>query len=351
MKREFYLDLARSGLRMPIGTDLVLHEQADPQQVLLDGRRLGEVVEEAAHRYRTPLALAHMDLEVEKESLLLALGVAPDLIPTFHFDECPDVSATVTLSERFAAHPSVRGLAQVEAVSYIARHTDLVPVAMCIGPFSLMTKLLADPITPVCLAGSGVTAAEDAEVRRMEDVLELAFQTVVESIKAKVQAGARAVCIAEPAANKVYLSPRQIAQGADIFERYVMRRHRLIRNLLADAAVDLIFHCCGELIPAMVRHFGELDPAILSLGSSRQLWEDSALVSKQTVLFGNLPSKRFYSDDLTCEAVAGQARELVQRMRAADHPFILGSECDVLSVPGREAAIKSKVEAFLAATA
>jgi hypothetical protein len=34
-------------------------------------------------------------------------------------------------------------------------------------------------------------------------------------------------------------------------------------------------------------------------------------------------------------------------MRDVKHPFILGSECDVLSVPGREQAIMAKVDEFL----
>jgi hypothetical protein len=36
-------------------------------------------------------------------------------------------------------------------------------------------------------------------------------------------------------------------------------------------------------------------------------------------------------------------------MRDVGHPFILGSECDVLSVPGYEQTIKAKVEEFLKA--
>ena len=31
MDREFYLGLARMGLRMPIGADLVLHERPNPE--------------------------------------------------------------------------------------------------------------------------------------------------------------------------------------------------------------------------------------------------------------------------------------------------------------------------------
>jgi len=87
---------------------------------------------------------------------------------------------------------------------------------------------------------------------------------------------------------------------------------------------------------------------ILSLGSSRRLWEDAALVPKTTVLYGNLPTKRFYSDALIdLDQVRRLTVELLHRMRAADHPFILGSECDVLSVPGHEQTIIGKVQEFL----
>ena len=94
-----------------------------------------------------------------------------------------------------------------------------------------------------------------------------------------------------------------------------------------------------------------MDPAILSLGSSRLLWEDAALVPKTTVLYGNLPTKQFYSDQLVSVAKVQQlSRDLTRRMREVGHPFILGSECDVLSVPGSEQTIKAKVAAFLEAS-
>jgi hypothetical protein len=37
--RQFYLDLARAGLRMPIGVDLVLHEQPKPEAIIRDTAR------------------------------------------------------------------------------------------------------------------------------------------------------------------------------------------------------------------------------------------------------------------------------------------------------------------------
>ena len=37
MDKNFYLELARSGRRMPIATHLVLHEKPDPEAILIDG--------------------------------------------------------------------------------------------------------------------------------------------------------------------------------------------------------------------------------------------------------------------------------------------------------------------------
>lgn len=348
MDRQFYLDLARSGLRMPIGTHLVLHEKENPEHIARDGRALGKVVEEAARRYRTPLAFAHMDLTLEKTVLCEMLDIPSGAIPTYHFRECPGEDVFRKVEERISGplHPQLQ--AHVESVGYIATRTDLIPVGMGIGPFSLMTKLLADPITPIYVAGSGVTADEDPEVQTVEALLELSLRIVLCSFSAQIQAGAKACFVAEPAANKVYISPKQIEAGSDVFERYVIRPHRRIKALLDSRGVDLVFHCCGELTDYMVEQFTGLEPVILSLGSSRKLWEDARLVPKHIVLFGNLPSKHFYSDSLISrEEVERLACELIRRMRETGHPFILGSECDVLIVPGYENAIREKVEAFV----
>ena len=89
MERSFYLDLAASGLRIPIGTDLVFNEEDDPEAVLRDGRRLGQVVERAAKRYSSPLAIPLMDLRLEKADLLRNIGVEEAEIDSFHFEEAP----------------------------------------------------------------------------------------------------------------------------------------------------------------------------------------------------------------------------------------------------------------------
>jgi uroporphyrinogen-III decarboxylase len=210
-----------------------------------------------------------------------------------------------------------------------------------------MTKLLADPIPPVYLAGSGLTAEDDQEVGMVEALLDLSLQTVLRSVTAQAEAGAKAVFIAEPAANVVYVSPRQLEAGSDIFERYVIRLNSEVKARLDAAAADLVFHCCGELTDDMVRGFCRLDPVILSLGASRRLWEDARIVPDHIVLFGNLPSKHFYSQELTRGDVARMTCDLLARMRETGHAFILGSECDVLSVPGYERAIREKVDTFV----
>jgi uroporphyrinogen-III decarboxylase len=348
MDRRYYLDLAASGLRMPIGPDLILHEKPDPIGSALDGQKLGAVLVEAAERFKTPLAVALMNLKLEKAALLRTLDVSESALDTFHFKECPTEAMRGQIERRLADPPAPDLRAHVESVAFVARQKNLIPVGMAIGPFSLMTKLLVDPISAVYMAGTGLRAEDDDEVRLMETVLDLALKTTLRSIQAQIAAGAKVICIAEPAANKAYISPKQLAEGSDVFERCVSRPNRQIRALLAETGTDLFFHCCGELTDYFVKKFAEFDPAILSLGSSRALWDDSALVPKTTVLFGNLPTKHFHSDEaITKDQVAAKTKELIRRMKPTGHPFIVGSECDVLSVQGKEQTIQEKVAVML----
>jgi len=333
---------------MPIGADLVLHEKPDPAAILTDGEALGRVVEETARRYRTPLAFAHMDLQLEKTVLLEILGIPAADIALYHFGEDPGTEAVTRLRDDLRKPLNLALRAQIDSVAYVGRQTDLVPIGMTIGPFSLMTKLLKDPITPIYMAGSGMTADDDPDVALVERALDLSLQIVLYSVEAQIRAGAKAIFMAEPAANVVYVSPKQIEAGSDIFERYPIAADRRVKELVDRHGVDLIFHCCGALNDYMLRQFTTLDPVILSLGSSRKLWEDARIVPKNIVLFGNLPSKHFYSDAVITRAqVEAQACELLHRMKEAEHPFILGSECDVLNVPGSSAVIRDKVEAFV----
>ena len=127
MPENLFLEMAWRGLRMPIGTDLVLHESRDPEACKHDAQLLGAVVEAAARRYRTPFAFPLMDLTLEKADLLQFLGVPDAQAPLFHFPEAPslkDVSEVIAASGR--PFP-LRIQANQNAVRYIAERTDLLP--------------------------------------------------------------------------------------------------------------------------------------------------------------------------------------------------------------------------------
>lgn len=351
MIRPLLLELAAAGHRLPIGADLALHEEPRPDEARLDPVLLGRVIERAARRYRSPLALPLMDLRLEKLDLLSALGVAPDAVDGFHFTEAPPEGGVDRMLEERARPFPPACLAQQGAIRYIASQTDLVPIGMAIGPFSLMTKLLSDPITPLAMMASGVSEEEDGGVRLASAALRLSLATVLRSVRAQVEAGARAVIVCEPAVSVTYLSPRMMARAPQVLEKFVLAPLRRVRDQIAKGGADLILHDCGQLNTDLVRTLaGELHPAMLSLGSSRALWEHAAVVPKDTVLYGNLPTRQFYSDAAMSEDdVRRLTRDLIERMRATGHPFILGSECDVLHVPDAAATIRRKVEVMLEA--
>jgi uroporphyrinogen-III decarboxylase len=346
---DHFLALAASGHRTPIGTDLVLHERADPEAVRSDGRRLAEVVRAAAARYRTPLGIPLMDLALEKQDLVHL--VRPDVTDAsrFRFASPPSERELDRVRERLES-PFLSGQrAQIEAVAEIARSPGLTPMGMSIGPFSLATKLMEDPITAVALAGGGVGAEEEPLVEMAEQALRLAELGVDRSLRAQAGAGAAAVIVCEPAASSLFVSPRQMAAGSRVFDRFVVEPLMRVKATLDGQGVSLFLHDCGELAPPMLEALGHrVRPAVLSLGSSRRLWEDAAHVPADVVLFGNLPTKHFHSDvTFPLERVRETTRALVARMRGCGHPFILGSECDVLHVESAAGTIRRKVEAML----
>jgi len=341
--------LAACGLRTPIGTDLVLHDRPDPEAIVLDGRRLAGVVAEAAERYRTTLAIPLMDLRLEKADLVQLLRPEAKAPDAFHFD-APPTEADLDRARAGSGAPFLpRHRAQLDALAEISARPGLTPLGMVIGPFSLSTKLLADPIAAVALAGRGVAERDEPLVAAAGRALLLAELFVRRSVRAQLDAGASAVVVCEPAASAVFVSPRQMAEGSPVFDHFVVEPLLRLRETLDEAGADLVLHDCGDTTGAMVAALaGRVRPAILSLGSSRRLWEDAAIVPPDVVLFGNLPTKHFYSDaTMPLDRVRETTRELVGRMRETGRPFILGSECDVLHVSESAATIRRKVEAML----
>jgi hypothetical protein len=345
MQRDFYLDLARQGKRLPIATHLVLHEKADPEAILLDGKRMAHVMAETAHRFGSPLALPVMDLTLEKDFMLHAMGIAAGEAASYHFDAAPTARQKQSLfGADVLGHPRIK--ANCDSLRELAKDETLVPVGMSIGPFSLLTKLLRDPIVPIFLAGAGTASEDSEEVALLHVLLPLCEYVIAASCRAQILSGARAIFVCEPAANLVFFSPNQLAEGASVFDDFVIEPNMRLKRLFTANDTDLIFHDCGSLTTGMVAAFGALDPAMISFGSPVKLWEVEPFVPMSTVIYGNLPTKKFYSDeDVPIEALPGMVDEIETRLRESGHPFIVGSECDVLSMPGYETTIMAKLEA------
>jgi hypothetical protein len=338
---------------MPIGADLVLHLEPDPEHARVDGAALGRIVEKTARRWNTPLAIPLMDLRLEKADLVACAGIAPGDAEAFHFSAPLDEPALAHLLAGPFAPQSPGTIARDQAIAYIASIPGLVPIGMAIGPFSLVARLMPDPITAAAMLGREIPPQDSGEVRLLLQCLQLAEAAVQRSVRSQIAHGARAIMICEPAACTAFISPRQLKAGSNAFERLVMEPNLRLKALLDDAGCDLIFHDCGELTDLMVGAFAQrLHPVILSLGGSRKLWQDARLVPNDVVLYGNLPTKSFYSDGaMPVGEVVRCATELMANMNACGHPHILGSECDVLFVPEAAGAILAKIDAMMAAPA
>src|SRR3954471_22292839 len=83
---------------MPIGADLVMHEEREPQAVRVDGLALGRVIERAARRWNTPLAVPLMDLRLEKIDLLGLAGIPAGKAEAFQFSAPLDDAQVESLS-------------------------------------------------------------------------------------------------------------------------------------------------------------------------------------------------------------------------------------------------------------
>lgn len=314
---------------------------------------MADVMAETARRFESPLALPVMDLTLEKDFMLRAMGVGASEAAAYHFEEPPSPSQIAAV-ERAGILDHPRMAANCSALRELARDRGVdpeapLPVGMSIGPFSLLSKMLRDPIVPIYLAGSGTSPEDSEEVALLLSLLPLCESVIRRSCEAQIDAGAAAIFVCEPAANSVFFSPKQIEEGSTVWEDFVIEPNKRLKRLFESRLVDLVFHDCGSLSTAMVASFAVLDPAIISFGSPVKLWEIESYVPKTTVIYGNLPTKKFYSDEeVPLSALGGMVGEIESRLRATGHPFIVGSECDVLSMPGYEDAIMRKVKAFCA---
>lgn len=351
MNIDFYHKMAATAPPIPLATHLILHEQPDPDKIIFDGERLGKVMLETARRFNTTLAFPLMDLALEKDLMLQTMGVVKNSVEAegFLFSDMPTDEAIQTVTDSMDVMVNQRMKASCEAISYIAENGEkdgIIPIGMSIGPFSLLTKLMNDPITAVFMAGSGMDAEDDESIELAETMLTLSVKVISAYWKSQAKAGAKAMFNCEPAANLVYFSPKQIDEGSKVFEHFVIEPNKILCKILEEENVDFLLHDCGELTEGMIRSLSLLNPKVFSFGSSVNLWEAESYIDKDIVLFGNLPSKKFYSDEVTIENLSERTKEIVDKLKPSGHPFIIASECDILAMKGYENIIMEKVVAL-----
>ena len=151
-----YLDLARSGRCLPDGDGPGLErETPDPEAARRDGLGWARSWNETPGAGARPLALPLMDLRLDKADLLARLGIGEEEADRFHFAAPFDQETSETLRRGDTPRTVPAARHATERCDTSPAATDLLPVGMTIGPFSLATKLMADPITAVALLGSG----------------------------------------------------------------------------------------------------------------------------------------------------------------------------------------------------
>ena len=102
------------------------------------------------------------------------------------------------------------------------------------------------------------------------------------------------------------VSPLQLAGGSTVFERFVVEPLLRLKGALDAAGALLFLHDCGELADPMLEALAwRVRPAVLSLGSSRRLWEDARLVPHDVVLFGSHRVYKSTDNGLSYSSVSG----------------------------------------------
>ena len=106
----------------------------------------------------------------------------------FHFKDMPSDALCARVTKDVDVLVNARIKANCEALSILRSGNEVVPVGMSIGPFSLLIKLVSDPITAVYMAGTGVEAEDDEEVDWLHAALKLSETIIQATCAAKIKA-------------------------------------------------------------------------------------------------------------------------------------------------------------------
>ncbi len=259
------------------------------------------------HRYRTPFALAAMDLSVEAEAFGCQIHMADDEIPT----AISSVVANLDQAEALIVPPVglKRTSVYLETVALLRQLPDKpLVLAGCIGPFSLAGRLVG--LSEAC----GLTLDNPA---LMHTVLDKCASFLTAYLQAFKAAGADGVIMAEPAAG--LLSPR----GLSAFSATYIKR---LVQAVEDGQFQIVLHnCAAKLVhlPAVL----ESGPSAFHFGAPMDLAGALAKAPATTVLCGNLDPTAVFLQS-TPEQLTANTHQLLNATKA-HHNFVISSGCDV----------------------
>lgn len=253
-------------------------------------------------------AISLMDLSVEAE----AFGAQV----RFSQDEVPAIIGQLVSDEEEANDLEVpdlsAGRAQlcVDAVRRAkAAITDKPLLAGMIGPYSLAGRLCdVTEIMYLCYD----------EPETVHTVLDKVTQYLIAYGRAMKDAGADGVMMAEPLAG--ILSP-------DMAEEFSMPYVRRIIDALQDDDFAVIYHNCGNAVPAMLEGIYALGAAAYHFGNAVDMGQILEKTPADILVMGNVdPAGEFAGG--TVESITAATRQLMEK--CGHYPnFLPSSGCDI----------------------
>lgn len=282
------------------------------------GVSVGELVKSAdlqaqamaliARETPTLAGISFMDLSVEAE----AFGAQV----RFTDSEVPVVIGQLVSDEDEANELEVPDLTAGRALLYVdavrkakALITDKPLLAGMIGPYSLAGRL--------CDVTEVMYLCYD-EPDAVHTVLDKAAQYLIRYGQAMKEAGADGIMMAEPLAG--ILSPDM---AAEFSVPYVQR----IIEALQDDDFAVLYHNCGNAVPAMLEAIYEQGAAAYHFGNAVDMAQIMARTPADLLVMGNIdPAGQFTNG--TAESITAATRELMEKCGHYAN-FVPSSGCDI----------------------
>ena len=309
--RKLLWDTARSDskralpiLSFPAAQKLGVSVETLVKSAELQARAIRTIAEETD----TLAAVSLMDLSVEAEAFGAQVRFTQDEVPAIvgqlvsDEDEANDLAVPELTSGR--------ALLCVEAVRRAKEAiTDKPVIAGMIGPYSLAGRLMdVTEIMYLCFD----------EPETVHIVLEKATEYLIRYGRAMKDAGADGIMMAEPLAG--ILSP-------DMAEEFSMPYVKRIIDALQDDSFALIYHNCGNSVPAMLEQIYAQGAAAYHFGNAVDMEQILQHTPEDVLAMGNIdPAGEFASG--TVASITQATRQLMDKCGAYRN-FVPSSGCDI----------------------